>query len=147
MTWLEGNARDKRPAGARLRELLDRKEILRVPGAHNAFAGMIAKQAGFDALYISGGAVTASLGLPDLGIMTLDEMCGVVRSVSRTTDLPLIVDGDTGYGNFNNVRRLVAKLCQRGIAGARSQRASRGGSCCTRAQASRGACTSTGADW
>ena len=110
MTWLEGNARDKRPAGARLRELLDRKEILRVPGAHNAFAGMIAKQAGFDALYISGGAVTASLGLPDLGIMTLDEMCGVVRSVSRTTDLPLIVDGDTGYGGTLNAMRVVQEM-------------------------------------
>ncbi|HBT41052.1 MAG TPA: methylisocitrate lyase, partial [Rhodospirillaceae bacterium] len=110
MTWLEGNGRDKRPAGERLRELLDRDEILRVPGAHNAFAGMIAKQAGFETLYISGGAVTASLGLPDLGIMTLDEMCNVVRSVSRTTDLPLIVDGDTGYGGVLNAMRVVKEL-------------------------------------
>ncbi|PIW27373.1 MAG: methylisocitrate lyase [Rhodospirillales bacterium CG15_BIG_FIL_POST_REV_8_21_14_020_66_15] len=110
MTWLEGNGREKRPTGERLRDLLDRGEILRVPGAHNAFAGMIAKQAGFETLYISGGAVTASLGLPDLGIMTLEELCGVVRSVSRTTDLPLIVDGDTGYGGVLNAMRVVKEL-------------------------------------
>jgi len=110
MTWLEGNTRDKRPAGDRLRDLLARGEILRVPGAHNAFAGQIAKQAGFEALYISGGAVTASMGLPDLGILSLEELCGVVRSVSRTTDLPLIVDGDTGYGGVLNAMRVVQEL-------------------------------------
>ena len=110
MTWLEGNARDKRPAGDRLRDLLARGEILRVPGAHNAFAGQIARQTGFEALYISGGAVTASMGLPDLGILTLEELCGVVRSVSRTTDLPLIVDGDTGYGGVLNAMRVVKEL-------------------------------------
>ncbi|MEK9671370.1 MAG: methylisocitrate lyase [Rhodospirillaceae bacterium] len=110
MTWLEGGSRNKRPAGERLRELLEKDEIVRAPGTHNAFAGMIAKEAGFNTLYISGGAVTASLGLPDLGIMALEELCGVVRSVSRTTDLPLIVDGDTGYGGVLNAMRVVQEL-------------------------------------
>ena len=110
MTWLEGNGRDPRPAGERLRALIDRPEILGVPGAHNGLAGLLAKEAGFEALYISGAAVTATLGLPDLGVMTLDELCFITRQVSRSTDLPLIVDGDTGYGEVLNVMRTVKEL-------------------------------------
>jgi len=117
MTWLEGNGRDPRPAGARLRELIGRPEILGVPGAHNGLAGMLAKEAGFEALYISGGAVTATLGLPDLGVLTLEELCFITRTVSRSTDLPLIVDGDTGYGEVLNVMRTVKEL-ERAGAGA-----------------------------
>ena len=74
MTWLEGNSYDPKPAGERLRELLARPEILRSPGAHNAMAGLLAKEQGFEALYISGGGVTTTLGLPDLGIMSLQEL-------------------------------------------------------------------------
>ena len=117
MTWLEGNGRDKRTAGERIRELIAKPEILGVPGAHNGLAGMLAKEAGFEALYISGGAVTATLGLPDLGILTLEELCFITRTVSRSTDLPLIVDGDTGYGEVLNVMRTVKEL-ERAGAGA-----------------------------
>ncbi len=117
MTWLEGDKRDTRSAGERLQELIDRPEILGVPGTHNGLAGMLAKDAGFEALYISGGAVTASMGLPDLGIMTLEELCFVTRMVSRSTDLPLIVDADTGYGEVLNAMRTVREL-ERAGAGA-----------------------------
>ena len=110
MTWLEGNGRDTPPAGERLQALIDRPEILGVPGSHNGLAGMLAKEAGFEALYISGGAVTATLGLPDLGVMTIEELCFITRQVSRSTDLPLIVDGDTGYGEVLNVMRTVKEL-------------------------------------
>jgi methylisocitrate lyase len=110
MTWLEGNGRDTAPAGERLQALIDRPEILGVPGTHNGLAGMLAKEAGFEALYISGGAVTATLGLPDLGVMTIEELCFITRQVSRSTDLPLIVDGDTGYGEVLNVMRTVKEL-------------------------------------
>ena len=110
MTWLEGNGRDTPPAGERMQALIDRPEILGVPGAHNGLAGMLAKEAGFEALYISGGAVTATLGLPDLGVMTIEELCFITRQVSRSTDLPLIVDGDTGYGEVLNVMRTVKEL-------------------------------------
>ena len=110
MTWLEGNGRDTPPAGERLQALIDRPEILGVPGTHNGLAGMLAKEAGFEALYISGGAVTATLGLPDLGVMTIEELCFITRQVSRSTDLPLIVDGDTGYGEVLNVMRTMKEL-------------------------------------
>ncbi|MDA1090747.1 MAG: methylisocitrate lyase [Proteobacteria bacterium] len=117
MTWLEGSGHDLEPAGIRLKKLIERPQILGVPGAHNGLAGMLAKKAGFEALYISGGAVTATLGLPDLGVMTLEELCFVTRMVSRSTDLPLIVDGDTGYGEALNAMRVVKEL-ERAGAGA-----------------------------
>jgi methylisocitrate lyase len=117
MTWLEGNEKKERPAGERLQELIEQPEILGVPGSHNGLAGILAKQAGFKALYISGAAVTASLGLPDLGILTLEELCFVTRMVSRSTNLPLIVDGDTGYGEVLNAMRVVHEL-ERSGAGA-----------------------------
>ncbi|MBO6948628.1 MAG: methylisocitrate lyase [Rhodospirillales bacterium] len=114
MTWLEGPTRNDKPAGARLRELLERDEILRVPGSHNPFAALIAQREGFETLYISGGAVTTSLGLPDLGVMMLDELCFITRMVARATDLPLIVDGDVGYGGTLNAMRTVRELEQAG---------------------------------
>ncbi len=117
MTWLEGNGADLEPAGVRLRTLIERPGILGVPGAHNGLAGLLARDAGFEALYISGAAVTATMGLPDLGVMTLEELCFVTRMVSRSTDLPLIVDGDTGYGEALNVMRVVKEL-ERSGAGA-----------------------------
>jgi len=117
MTWLEGNGAAAQPAGERLQELIDRPEILGVPGTHNGLAGMLAREAGFEALYISGGAVTASMGLPDLGVITLEELCFVTRMVSRSTNLPLIVDGDTGYGEVLNAMRTVKEL-ERAGAGA-----------------------------
>ena len=80
MSWLEGNSRHPKSAGSRLSKLLAKPEILRVPGAHNAMAGLLAKREGFEVLYISGGGVTTTLGLPDLGIMSLEELCFVVQS-------------------------------------------------------------------
>ena len=63
------------PAGQRFRALLGRPGILQLPGAHNGLAALQAKRAGFDALYLSGAAMSASMGLPDLGVMTVDEVC------------------------------------------------------------------------
>lgn len=114
--WLQGQELDSKPAGARFREMLASGRIIRAPGAHNAMAGLLAREAGFKSLYISGGAVTASLGLPDLGILTMEELCLIVRAVSRSTGMPLIVDGDTGYGEALNAMRLVRELENAGAA-------------------------------
>jgi methylisocitrate lyase len=114
--WLEGNGAATEPAGARLRSLMARQAIVRAPGAHNALAGLIAREAGFEALYVSGGAVTASFGLPDLGMLAMEELCLVVRMLARATGLPLIVDGDTGYGEALNAMRLVRELEDAGAA-------------------------------
>ncbi len=115
MTWFSTPG-DDRPPGDRLEALWSRPGALGVPGAHNALAGLVAREAGFEALYLSGGALSASLGLPDLGVMTSDDLLPAVRSIARATGLPLIVDGDTGYGEALNVMRLVQDLEAAGAA-------------------------------
>lgn len=87
--------------------MLDAPGILRLPGAHNGQAALQAKAAGFEALYLSGAAMTASMGLPDLGIITVDEVAFFIRQIARATGLPLLVDGDTGYGEALNVMHMV----------------------------------------
>ncbi len=107
MTYLIGASLSDVPAGNRFRELLKRPGILQMPGAHNGMAAIQAKDAGFDALYLSGAAMTASMGLPDLGMITVDEVCFFVRQVTRASGLPVLVDGDTGYGEALNVMNMV----------------------------------------
>jgi len=107
MTYLIGATLPDRPAGERFRELVKRKEILRIPGTHNGMAAIQAKDAGFEALYLSGAAMTASMGLPDLGMITVDEVAFFVRQVVRASALPVLVDGDTGYGEALNVMHMV----------------------------------------
>ena len=94
-------------AGKRFRDALNRPGIYQLPGAHNGQAAIQAKQAGFDGLYLSGAAMTASMGLPDLGIITVDEVAFFIRQIVRSSGLPLLVDGDTGYGEALNVMHMV----------------------------------------
>jgi methylisocitrate lyase len=115
MTWLVEN-KDTTPPGEQIAKLWSKPEILRMPGAHHAYAGIVAKRAGFKALYLSGGALSSMLGLPDLGIMTSEEVCFFLRSIYRATALPILVDGDTGYGEVLNVVRLVRELEDAGAA-------------------------------
>lgn len=117
MTWLTSGHWDVAPAGERLAALWERPGILRIPGAHNAMAGLLAKKAGFECLYVSGAAVTASMGLPDLGVITIEELAFATRTIHRATGLPLIVDADTGYGEVLNVIRTVRELELAGAAG------------------------------
>jgi len=104
------------PAGLRFRALLEEGGILELPGAHNGLAGLIAKRAGFRALYLSGAAMTASMGLPDLGILTVDEACFFIRTIARATGLPILVDGDTGYGGVLNAMHMVRAFEEAGAA-------------------------------
>jgi methylisocitrate lyase len=94
-------------AGKRFRAALARPGIFKLPGAHNGQAAIQARQAGFDGLYLSGAAMTASMGLPDLGFITVDEVAFFVRQVARASGLPVLVDGDTGYGEVLNVMHMV----------------------------------------
>jgi len=95
------------PAGQRFRALVERGGIARLPGAHNGMAGLQAKAAGFEGLYLSGAAMTASMGIPDLGMITIDEVAFFIRQIARASGLPLLVDGDTGYGEALNVMHMV----------------------------------------
>ena len=94
-------------AGNRFRAGLERPCIFQLPGAHNGQAAIQARNAGFDGLYLSGAAMTASMGLPDLGIITVDEVAFFIRQIVRSSGLPLLVDGDTGYGEALNVMHMV----------------------------------------
>jgi len=116
MTWLSNDRSNAAPAGDRLAELWHEPGIVQIPGAHNALAALLAKQAGFKALYLSGGALSASLGLADLGIVGLDELCFFTRTIVRAAGLPLVVDADTGFGGVLNVMRTVRELEDAGAA-------------------------------
>jgi methylisocitrate lyase len=107
MPYLVASDLPAESAGRRFRDLLQRPGILRLPGAHNGMAALQARAAGFDALYLSGAAMTASMGLPDLGVITVDEVAFFVRQIVRSSGLPLLVDGDTGYGEALNVMHMV----------------------------------------
>ncbi len=107
MPYLVSSDLSTQSAGERFRALAARGGILQLPGAHNGMAALQAKAAGFEGLYLSGGAMTASMGLPDLGIITVDEVAFFIHQVARASGLPLLVDGDTGYGEALNVMHMV----------------------------------------
>lgn len=116
MPYLLASDCPAQPAGERLRALLERGGILRLPGAHNGMAALQARAAGFDALYLSGAAMSASMGLPDLGILTVEEVAFFIRQLARASGLPVLVDGDTGYGEALNVMHMVRAFEDAGAA-------------------------------
>jgi methylisocitrate lyase len=102
-------------AGARFRAAVAAEQPLQVVGCVNAYAARLAERAGFRAIYLSGGGVAAgSLGVPDLGITTLDDVLTDVRRITAVTDLPLLVDADTGFGSAFNIARTVRALITSG---------------------------------
>src|SRR6202789_4118591 len=116
MPYLVASDLPSETAGRRFRALLKQPGILRLPGVHNGMAALQAKAAGFEACYLSGAAMTASMGLPDLGIITVDEVGFFIRQVTRASGLPVLVDGDTGYGEVLNVMRMVRSFEASGAA-------------------------------
>ena len=116
MTYLVAATLPAAPAGHRFRELLAAGGIVRIPGTHNGQAALQARAAGFQAAYLSGAAMTASMGLPDLGMITVDDVCFFIRQVSRSSQLPVMVDGDTGYGEALNVMAMVRSFEDAGAA-------------------------------
>ncbi|WP_409301885.1 methylisocitrate lyase [Pseudomonas sp. KCJK8993] len=110
----------QKTAGQRFRDAIAEEHPLQVIGAINANHALLAKRAGFKAIYLSGGGVAAgSLGLPDLGINTLDDVLTDVRRITDVCDLPLLVDIDTGFGpSAFNIERTVKNLIKAGAAAA-----------------------------
>ncbi|WP_373926270.1 methylisocitrate lyase [Brevibacillus parabrevis] len=100
----------------RLRSLMSAPDILQIPGAHDAMAAIVAKQAGFSALYLSGAAYTASRGLPDLGIVTSSETAERAKDLVRATNLPVLVDIDTGFGGVLNAARTAREMVEAHVA-------------------------------
>ena len=102
---------------ARLRQLLARPDMLVAPGAYDGITARLIEQAGFSAVYMTGAGTSASFGLPDYGLLTMTEMVGNAARITGATGLPLIADGDTGYGTELNVVRTVQEHERAGTAG------------------------------
>lgn len=116
MAWVVNKQSTQEELANRFRTLVEAPEILQIPGAHDAMAALVAKNAGFSALYLSGAAYTASKGLPDLGIVTSTEVAERARDLVRATDLPLLVDIDTGFGGVLNVARTAVEMIEANVA-------------------------------
>src|SRR4051812_18777361 len=103
-------------SGARLRELMN-KGCVPIPGAFNALCARAIAKAGFQACYVSGAATSVCAGVPDVGLLTLEHFCRVIREVYDSSGLPLIADADTGFGEAEMVRRTVIEYARAGAAG------------------------------
>ena len=104
--------------GEKLRRAVEENRPLQVVGAVTAYCAILAERCGHKALYLSGGGVAASsLGVPDLGITTLHDVCEDARRITGASELPLLVDIDTGWGGAFNIARAVQSLAQAGVAG------------------------------
>ncbi|MFJ6654330.1 methylisocitrate lyase [Microbacterium sp. NPDC091313] len=101
-----------------LRERLSSGELLRFPGAFNPLSARLIERKGFEGVYISGAVLAADLGLPDIGLTTLMEVAGRGQQIARMTELPAIIDADTGFGEPMNVARTIQTLEDAGLAGA-----------------------------
>ena len=105
--------------GARLRQAIKEETPLQVMGTINAYTAMMAEQVGYKAICLSGGGVAnASYGLPDLGMTSLNDVCEDVRRITSATEVPLLIDIDTGWGGAFNIARTVKEVIKSGAAGA-----------------------------
>ena len=102
---------------ANLRAALDSGKLQLVPGVFNPLSAKLIQNKGFDGVYISGAVIAADLGLPDIGLTTLTEVANRAKQISRMTDLPSLVDADTGFGEPMNVARTIQELEDAGVAG------------------------------
>ncbi len=102
---------------ARFREMLASPELAFIMEAHNGLSARIVEETGFAGVWASGLSISSALGVRDNNEASWTQVLEVLEFMADATTIPILLDGDTGYGNFNNMRRLVNKLCQRGIAG------------------------------
>ncbi len=101
-----------------LRQFIQQQKTILAPGVFDGLSARLAEQAGFSAVYASGGAIARSAGFPDLGILTFDEVVNRLTQIAEVTTLPIIADADTGFGGLLNVRRTFRTLERIGIAAA-----------------------------
>lgn len=116
MAWIVDQPISQQELASQFRSQVSEKGIAQIPGAHDAMAGLVAKEAGFQSLYLSGAAYTASRGLPDLGIVTSTEIAERARDIVRATNLPILVDIDTGFGGVLNVVRTAREMVEANVA-------------------------------
>jgi methylisocitrate lyase len=116
VTWLVEKEKSQGELAERFKRLINGDSILKIVGTHDGMSALIAKKVGFQALYLSGGAFSASQGLPDLGILHSREVAERAREIIRATNLPLLVDIDTGFGGILNVARTAKEMVEAKVA-------------------------------
>lgn len=116
MAWLVEEPLSQEQLAKKFLERIQSPSILKMPGAHDGMTARIAKQVGFEALYLSGAAYTASRGLPDLGIVYSDEVARRAKDLINAAQLPVLVDIDTGYGGVLNVARTAREMAEAKVA-------------------------------
>ncbi len=116
MTWLVQEQKTQKELAGDFSAAIRKTEILKIMGAHDGMAALTAKKVGFEALYLSGAAFTASRGLPDLGILHSQEVAERARELVRATNLPILVDIDTGFGGVLNVARTAKEMVEANVA-------------------------------
>lgn len=116
MTWLVSNQSSQKELAKQFKNEMNQQGILKIIGAHDSMAGLVAKQVGFSALYLSGGALTASKGYPDIGLLNSTEVANHAKEIVRATNLPMLVDVDNGFGGPLNVARTVKEMVESGVA-------------------------------
>ncbi|MFN4218559.1 MAG: methylisocitrate lyase [Candidatus Bipolaricaulia bacterium] len=115
MAWMVEPVPSQAELAERWKKLVAQGRLI-IPGAHDPLAGLLAKRAGFSVLYLSGAALSASYGLPDLGVLTLEEVVRRAERIVHGTGLPVLVDIDTGFGEVLNVVRAARELVGAGVA-------------------------------
>ena len=116
MAWIINQPSPQEELAKQFETLMHEPSILQIPGAHDAMAALMAKNAGFSALYLSGGAYTASRGLPDVGIVNSTEIAERAQDLIRATNLPVLVDIDTGFGGVLSVARTAREMVEANVA-------------------------------
>ena len=114
MLFVNKTAAEKR---IQFRDAISKGKLLMMPGAHSPIIARIIEELGFDGIYISGAALSAELALPDIGLTSLSEVTQRGRQIARVSDLPAIIDADTGFGEALNVARTVQEFEELGLAG------------------------------
>ncbi|MEH7235595.1 methylisocitrate lyase [Bacillus sp. JJ1562] len=116
MAWIVDKERSQEELASAFRKQMEEPTIMQIPGAHDGISALLAKKCGFEALYLSGAAYTASRGLPDLGIVTSEEIASRAKDLIRASNLPLLVDIDTGFGGVLNAARTAREMVEAKVA-------------------------------
>mgnify|MGYP001316696180 CR=1 FL=1 len=114
MLFAQKSASEKRK---NFRDAISTGRLLKMPGAHSPIVARMVEEIGFDGIYISGGALSAELALPDIGLTSLSEVTQRGRQIARVTDLPALIDVDTGFGEALNTARTIQEVEELGLAG------------------------------
>lgn len=116
MTWLISEQSSQEKLANEFKKRMEKEEILKIAGVHDGMAGLVAKKTGFQAIYLSGAALTASKGLPDIGLLNSTEVADRAKEIVRATNLPILVDVDNGFGGPLNIARTVKELMEAKVA-------------------------------